>query len=66
MVHFSRKLNLATISKVSVTPRGEVRLHPGNGRDVSLFLTPKKAFDLGMALIAAAHEARKVRKETDL
>ena len=49
----------ASIGNVNINPAGEIVLHSGNFRDMTLHLTPAKARDLADILNAAANYAQK-------
>lgn len=50
----------AIIGKVNINPAGEIVLHSGNFRDMTLHLTPSKSRDLANILNAAADHAEGV------
>ena len=53
----------ASIGNVNINPAGEIVLHSGNFRDMTLHLTPAKARDLANILNAAAEYAEEADHE---
>lgn len=52
----------ASIGNVNINPAGEIVLHSGNFRDMTLHLTPAKARDLANILNAAANHTTQEKK----
>lgn len=52
----------ASIGSVTINPAGEIVLHSGRFRDMTLYLTPAKARDLANILNAAANHATQEKK----